>query len=40
MTGDLTIIKDAKLRSLIKWSLKEGVDVRAFNEWEHKVHVT
>ena len=67
ITGDLTIIRDAKLRSLIqkgpnyreqnyinweinkklcrnaikeykkKWSSKEGVDIRAFSEWEHKV---
>ena len=68
VTGDLTIIRDADLRSLIekgpsyqeqncinwkinekickdavaeckrKWSLREGVDVRAFNEWEHMVN--
>ena len=68
VTGDLTIIRDAKLRSLIKkgpsfreqncidwtvnerlcreavakykrrWSTREGVDVRIFNEWDHKVN--
>ena len=68
VTGDLTIIRDAKLRSLVmkgpsyreqncidwttnerlcreavaeykrKWSTREGVDIRAFNEWEHKLN--
>jgi hypothetical protein len=68
ITGDLNIIRDANLRSLIekgpsyreqnnvnwkinekicrnaiaeykrKWSLKEGVDIRAFSEWENKVN--
>ena len=67
ITGGLTIIKDAKLRSLIekgptyreqnyinwklneklcreavadykrKWSSREGVNIRAFSEWERKV---
>ena len=64
MTGDLTKIRDAKIRSLVRkgpsyreqncidwtvnerlcreavaeykrrWSTREGMDVRAFNEWE------
>ena len=65
VTGDLNIIRDARLRSLIgkgpsyreqnridwericktavpeykhKWSLKEGVDTKVFNEWECKVN--
>ena len=68
VTGDLTIVRDAKLRSLVRkgpsyreqncidwtvneklcreavaeykhrWSTREGVDMRAFNEWEHKVN--
>ena len=68
VTGDLNIIRDANLRSLVekgpsfreqnsinwkinedicrqavaeyksKWSKKEGVDIRVFNEWEHKVN--
>ena len=68
VTGDLTLIRDAKLRSLVRkgpsyreqnfidrtvnerlcreavaeykrrWSTREGVDVRAFNEWKHKVN--
>ena len=67
-TGDLNIIRDASLRSLIekgptyreqnyinwsinekicssavaeykhKWSLKEGIDTRALNEWENMVN--
>ena len=68
VTGDLNIIRDASLRSLIekglsyreqncinwiinekickdavakrkrKWSLRERVDVQAFNEWENMVN--
>ena len=68
VTGDLNIIRDASLRSLIekgptyreqnyinwsinekicssavaeykrKWSLKEGIDMRALNEWENMVN--
>ena len=68
VTGDLTIIRDAKLRSLVRkgpsyreqncidwtvnerlcreavaeykrrWSTREGVDVRVFNDWEHNVN--
>ena len=38
MTTNERLCREAVAEYKCKWSTREGVDIRAFNEWEHKLN--